>query len=331
MIVASNFQPRSWMCNPHVQTLLGSFIGKNSGIETQRERVELPDGDFLDIDWLNICLAPDTPTLIILHGLEGSIESSYIQGLLRYFQPQQWRVAVLHFRGCSGELNRLARSYHSGDTEDLNYVIHQLPTTGPLYVVGFSLGGNVLLKYLGEQKTNTAIQAAVAVSVPFDLDKAARRLDQGLSKLYRYNLLKDIKHKALLKKSLFPNNDWPSEKSIRSYRSFIDFDHNVTAPLHGFESGKDYYERCSCSQFLKDIEVNTMILHAKDDPFMTEDTLPTSEQLASSVTLELSDYGGHVGFVGSRSKSFNHRHLDGRIIEWFTEEQAKYAESQKTL
>lgn len=323
MITTSRFQPRVWLHNPHVQTLLGSFIGRNSGIKTERQRLELPDGDFVDIDWLNKELSSYNPTLVILHGLEGSIESSYIQGLLKHFQSHQWRVAVFHFRGCSGEMNRLARSYHSGDTDDLAFVIQNLDAKGLLYLAGFSLGGNVLLKYLGEQKQQSNIQAAVAVSVPFDLDKAAKRLDVGISRLYRHNLLRDLKQKALSKKAAFPDYDWPSDKEINSYQSFVDFDHFVTAPLHGFKSGEEYYRRCSCGQFLEDIETQTLVLHAKDDPFMTEDAIPSPDMLSNSVTLELSDKGGHVGFVGCQSKSFQHRHLDIRIIEWFTEQHSK--------
>ena len=329
MLTSSRFQPRFWIKNPHIQTLLGSFIGRNSGIATERERVELPDGDFVDIDWLNKDLR-QAPTLIILHGLEGSIDSSYIQGLLKHFQPENWRLAIFHFRGCSGEMNRLARTYHSGDTEDLNYLVHNLEKQGPLYVIGFSLGGNVLLKYLGETGLASAVQAAAAVSVPFDLGKAAKRLDQGMSRLYRFHLLRDLKQKTLLKKAAFPDYDWPDDKDIMSYNSFDDFDHFITAPLHGFQSGQAYYEQCSCGQFLSDITTKTLILHAMDDPFMTSDSVPTEEMLSEAVTLELSEYGGHVGFVGCQSQSISHRHLDARIIEWFTTRHAEFAELQTT-
>jgi len=316
MISQSQFKPPFWLSNNHLQTLLASFIGRNSSVTTHRERVELADGDFLDIDWLNHDTAEDCPTVIILHGLEGSIKSSYIQGLLSYFQHTSWRIGVMHFRGCSGEMNRYARSYHSGDTQDLHHVVKTLSKKGPISLVGFSLGGNVLLKYLGEQGAKSMVSSAVAVSVPFSLANAAERLDFGFSKLYRYNLMNDLKQKAKLKKAKHPEGKWPTDAELDSYRSFIEFDHGITAPLHGFESGQDYYDKCSCKQFLKSITTPTLIIHALDDPFMTEQAVPSELELSDAVELELSATGGHVGFLAVKGLFGVRRYLDARIPSW---------------
>lgn len=318
MQIESKYHAPFWLNNCHLQTVVGSWIGRNAGVTTKRERLELNDGDFLDIDWLNHESEPHQPTLVVLHGLEGSIDSSYIQSILKQYLKSSWRIGVMHFRGCSGVPNRLLRSYHSGDTSDLQEVLSRLAHQGPLFVVGFSLGGNVLLKYLGEQGDDCPIDAAIAVSVPFSLDDAARRLDCGLSRAYRWYLLRELKNKTRQKKQQFPEHDWISEDALSQIDSFVDFDHYVTAPIHGFKSGADYYEQCSCRQFLNRITKPTLIIHAKDDPFMTVNAIPDNEQLSDKVTLELSNSGGHVGFI---SKNLT-RYLDDRISGWLEDQLA---------
>ena len=316
MIIESDFKPISWLSGRHIQTILGSFINRNLGIHTVRERVELPDGDFIDIDWLNHQTKSSSPTILFLHGLEGSIESSYIQELLQHYEDTDWRIGVMHFRGCSGEPNRLPRSYHSGDTADLDYIVSTLESDTELYVVGFSLGGNVLLKYLGEQGKRSRIRSAIAVSVPFSLGDAARTLDTGLSRLYRWHLLNYLKEKTRQKKDLFPNYPWPENDLISKISTFSEFDHEITAPLHGFKSGEDYYQCCSCAQFLKSILTPTLIIHAKDDPFMTADSIPTESQLSESITLEITEKGGHMGFLQTKENKLVHRYLSDRIPQW---------------
>ena len=316
MQIESSYRSPFWLRNCHVQTVLGSWIGRNAGVSTKRQRIELTDGDFLDIDWLNHDSDPRQPTLMVLHGLEGSIESSYIQSILKHYLKTSWRIGVMHFRGCSGVPNRLLRSYHSGDTEDLDYILNRLMHQGPLFVVGFSLGGNVLLKYLGERGDDSPIDAAMAVSVPFNLDDAARRLDYGLSRAYRWYLLRDLKQKTRQKKAQFPDYDWISEEHLAKISSFVDFDHLVTAPIHGFDSGADYYEQCSSQQFINRIRKPTLILHAKDDPFMTEESIPGEDQLSDQVILEVTGSGGHVGFIRKDMT----RYLDDRIPEWFNQQ-----------
>ena len=321
MIIHSPYKPPAWLRNCHIQTVVGTWIGLNSNIPVYRQRVELPDGDFLEIDWLNHESDANQPTLIVLHGLEGSIESSYIQGILRHYQATNWRIGVMHFRGCSGVPNRKLRSYHSGDTEDLHYILQRLNHRGPLYVSGFSLGGNVLLKYLGEQGSNCIIDAAMAVSVPFNLDDAAKRLDKGMSRCYRWYLIRELKQKTRMKIAQFPDYDWPTDDELNNIRSFTEFDHLLTAKVHGFASGKDYYDKCSCGQFLQSIAKPTLIVHAKDDPFMTEKSIPTAESISDSVTLEITEFGGHMGFLRHKNSGGLDRYLDDRLPEWFDQQQ----------
>ena len=221
----------------------------------------------------------------------------------------------MHFRNCGNEPNRLARCYHSGETSDLQrlveYLRRQYPNA-PLLVVGYSLGGNVLLKWLGEQGRNAAVDAAVAVSVPMQLDLCADRMETGLSRLYQYYLVKKLQHSTRRKFSQRDDCPYPLEQ-LRQLRSFRQFDHQFTAPLHGFSSGADYYQRSSSRQFLRGIAVPTLIIHAIDDPFMTPGVIPDETELAPSVTLELSEHGGHVGFISGHWPWKLHYWLDQRI------------------
>lgn len=266
----------------------------------RRERLELADGDFLDLDWT---MQDAGPIVLLLHGLEGSAQSVYARGLMRAISRCGWRGAVLHFRGCSGEPNRLARSYHSGETGDLDYVVRLLRARHadtPLAVVGFSLGGNVLLKWLGEQKTNAPIAAAVAVSVPFQLDRAAERLTRGVSRLYQWKLLRSLRQGLRRKFSGTTATSPIALHSLDALRCFRDFDHHITARLHGFDSAEHYYRVSSSRQYLIGIAVPTLIVHAADDPFMTAHAIPRADEISASTALEVSAHGGHVGFVAGR-------------------------------
>ena len=261
----------------------------------QRERLELPDGDFIDLDWTE---NNNGPIVIVLHGLEGSSASPYARGLLRAMENRGWRGVVMHFRGCSGAPNRLARSYHSGDTGDLAYLIEVLrrrePRT-PLATVGFSLGGNVLLKWLGKSGERAPLCAAVAVSVPYVLHCAADRLQQGFSQVYQWQLMRSLRRTVAEKRKRM---QMPLKiYDLSALKNFRDFDEHVTAPLHGFTSAEHYYTASSSRQYLNGIAVPTLLLHARDDPFMTEAAIPRDDELSETVTLELSAHGGHVGFV----------------------------------
>ncbi len=273
------------------------------------ERLELPDGDFLDL-----CFTPEpgTALVVVLHGLEGSAHSAYALATLAAVRRHGWQGVLMHFRGCSGVPNRLPRSYHSGETGDLAYLIAILRARHPqlpLGAVGYSLGGNVLLKYLGERGGGSGLAGAVAVSVPFELDKAARRLERGFSRLYQWFLVGKLRAKTARK---FATMRSPIDLSrLDAFCTFRAFDHNVTAPLHGFESAEEYYSRSSSRQYLRRIATPTLIVHASDDPFMTPDAVPTRAELALSVELDLQIQGGHVGFVSGL--------VPGRPAYWLDE------------
>lgn len=300
----------------HLQTLYPSLFRPRQAPPLQRERLELPDGDFLDLDWT----APAAGgRVLILHGLEGSIESHYAGGLLRRLAAAGFHAGLLYFRGRSGTPNRLPRSYHSGDTDDLAFVVQHLfarHPQQPLAVIGFSLGGNVLLKWLGEAGNTAGIQQAIAVSVPFDLDAAARQLDRGISRIYRNHLLARLRQAVRHKAEQHPP-PWPLER-LDELRSFRAFDDAITAPLHGFRDVDDYYGRASSRQFLKSIRVPTVILQAVDDPFLPASALPQADELGPDVVLELSPHGGHVGFIAG-DRPFAPRYwLEQRILELLT-------------
>ena len=277
----------------------------------RREHLELPDGDFLDLDWN---ANTSGPIVLILHGLEGSSQSHYARALLAVTHARGWRGALLHFRGCSGEPNRLARGYHSGDTGDLAYVIKVLHTRQPrarIAVVGFSLGGNVLLKWLGESGGRAAIHAAVAVSVPFMLGDCADRLEHGFSRIYQWELMHRMRRSVARKREHIA---MPlAITDLSRLRTFREFDEHVTAPLHGFRGATHYYDVSSCRQYLSGIARPTLIVHALDDPFMTSTTAPTAEEVSRSTTLELYRSGGHVGFVAGRWPWRARYWLDQRI------------------
>jgi len=290
------FRPAWWLPNRHLQTMWPVLCRSRIRLETRRERVELPDGDFLDVDWVG----RDGPIVIVLHGLQGSAESKYARGLLKEIEARGWRGALMHFRGCSGEANRLPRSYHSGETTDVDWFARELrrrePET-PLAAVAYSLGGNVLLKWLGETRADNPLRAAVAVSIPFELGVAADSMEVGLSRIYQWYLVRKLKKAVYAKIANGSFNLSLSGTEIDRLRTFREFDEAVTAPLHGFESAKDYYKRCSSRQFIEHIETPTLVLHAADDPLMHSGIIPLPDERSAHVAFEVSPNGGHVGFI----------------------------------
>ncbi|MBD9358193.1 hydrolase [Methylomonas albis] len=300
------FRPAWWLNSPHLQTIYPAFLRRISppaGI--RRERLETPDGDFLDIDWID---NDDRPLVLLLHGLAGSSRSGYIAGLQHSLTTAGFASVALNFRGCSGEMNRMARCYHSGETEDIEFLyqtLRQRFLDRAMAAIGFSLGGNVLLKWLGEQGDKIGLSAAVAVSVPLLLNECADKLDRGFSKLYRDYLLRELKQHMRVKLKHLQNIGQREQAEriaelgeLSGIKSFWQYDEKVVAGLHGFKDAHDYYRRSSSRQFLKHIRVPTLVLQAKDDPFMTERVLPTSAELSDQVQLEVCTGGGHVGFVG---------------------------------
>jgi predicted alpha/beta-fold hydrolase len=320
MTVTNQFKPAWWLRNTHLQTIWPALCRPNiKNLNLKRERVELPDGDFIDLDW-----APcesNGPIILILHGLEGSIDSHYAKSLLKQFCNRGWRGGFMHFRGCSGEPNRLARGYHSGETGDVEFIVRKLREREPnvkMAVVGISLGGNVLLKWLGETADqNNFLDAAIAVSVPFELHKAAARIQIGFSRFYQWYFMKCLRERLIEKFQVTISPVNPAV--LHEVRSMFEFDDKVTAPLHGFDGVDDYYTTSSSRQYLRNIKVPTLIMHAKDDPFMTEDVIPEPHELSPNVLLEVTDHGGHVGFVGGKYPWRPEYWMDQRIPDFLKE------------
>ena len=295
--IKSGFAAPWWAKNRHLQTLWGSVFRHLPKLPNmQRHRLELDDSDFIDVD---VYHRENCPTLLLLHGLEGSIDSPYIRGMIDAAVAKKWQIVVMHFRSCSGETNRLLKSYNSGVSDDLNEVINKLKelSIGVDFAIGYSLGGNVLLKWLGEQKGESPIKAAAAVSVPLMLDVCAFEIHKGFSRIYEYALLRTLRQKTKFKLQKFPNQLALDLSQVSSLNSFMKFDDLVTAPAHGYKNGEDYYARASGRQFVKDIKTPTLIIQAKDDPFMNETVLPDLSDIPSNVILEANENGGHVGFV----------------------------------
>ena len=296
MITRSAFRPAWWLPGAHAQTIWPGLLHFSPAPGLAWERLELPDDDFIDLVWTGNQAGP---IVIVLHGLEGSVHSHYAMGILSAIHACGWRGVFMHFRGCSGEHNRQARGYHSGETGDLRFLLRTLRNREPwekIAAIGFSLGGNVLLKYLGEYGNAAMLDATAAVSVPFDLSIGADRLERGFSRFYQHYLITRLQtrmqDKFRHRKAPFP------VENLRQWNTFRLFDHHVTARLHGFKDGDTYYAECSSRPFLKHITVPTLIVHARDDPFMTQAAIPDASELSGSVTLELSESGGHVGFIG---------------------------------
>ncbi|WP_397459767.1 hydrolase [Pseudomonas asplenii] len=322
--MSNRFSPAPGLGNPHLQTLWGPLWRKKTVLERQRERLWLEDGDFLDLDWFGPHDAT-VPLVLLLHGLTGSSNSPYIVGMQQALAAQGWASVALNWRGCSGEPNLLPRSYHSGASEDLAATIAHLKSKRPLaalYAVGYSLGGNVLLKHLGESAGDSGLQAGVAVSVPFRLDQCADRIGQGFSKVYQAHFMREMLAYIKDKQRQFQHDgrvDGLATLSrlgpLTGMRTFWDFDGRVTAPLHGYRDAEDYYRRASSRYFLGAIRTPTLIIQAADDPFVFRHSLPEPTELATDTEFELQDKGGHVGFVdGSLGKPGYY--LERRIPEW---------------
>jgi predicted alpha/beta-fold hydrolase len=286
------YQAPWWLPGGHLQTLYGA-LAPAPRVTWRRERWETPDGDFIDLDWTGT----GGPLLALFHGLEGSTASHYARAIATQTTKRGWRCVVPHFRGCSGEPNLKARAYHSGDSGELDWILRRL---APDYAVGVSLGGNVLLKWLGEQGAGARLRRAAAVSAPLDLAAAGGALDRGLNRhLYTRAFLSTMKRNAFAKLERFPGLfDAPR---VRAATTLYEFDDAVTAPLHGFRDADDYWARASSAPWLEHIRVPTLVLNARNDPFLPEAALErATRKAAPAVLLEFPRSGGHVGFPGRR-------------------------------
>ena len=290
----------------HAQTVYPAVFGHTPALPYARERWESTphgkaDGDFVDVDRLKGSL--EKPMLVVFHGLEGSSQSPYARNLMAEVQRRGWRGLVPHFRGCSGEINRLPRAYHSGDAPEIDWILRRAKAEAPqqpLFVAAISLGGNATLKWLGEQGSVAAgiAEAAVAISAPLDLTAAGEALERGFCKVYTKNFLVTMKKKSLSKLANHPGI-FNAEIAMRA-TTLREFDNEVTAPLHGYRDTDDYWTRASAKPGLIDVRVPTLILNALNDPFLPASALPTAAQVSSAVTRHFPVAGGHVGFASGR-------------------------------
>ncbi|MBI4115680.1 MAG: alpha/beta fold hydrolase [Candidatus Omnitrophica bacterium] len=300
-----SFKPAWWCPGAHAQTLVGGLFRRVEKPALHRRRFETPDGDFLDVDFLEQS-SPEkdtkTPLIVILHGLEGSSRSPYIQNLLGEIQRRGWDAAAMNLRMCSGEANRLPATYHSGKSEDLDFILDSLTKMNgarKFYLVGYSIGGNIVLKWLGEEgaRASLKVERAVAISVPYDLTKCVSLMDRGWNReVYTRALLWGLKAKVRAKSERFP--DEICYNQIKDCKTFTLFDREVTARLNGFKDEKEYWSKTSSLHFLKHIQVKTRLIHAEDDPFFPGSWFPREEVRRSDFLEALMvPSGGHLGFV----------------------------------
>ena len=299
------YQAPWWLPGGHLQTIAAA-LSPAPRVAFRRERWETPDGDFIDLDWAGETAGG--PLLALFHGLEGSSASHYARAIAAQALESGWRCVVPHFRGCSGELNRLPRAYHSGDSAELGWILERLQAD---YAAGISLGGNALLKLLGEQGINARVKRAAAVSAPLDLAAAGRSLDRGISReIYTRRFLKTLRKKSLQKLQHHPGIF--DAGRVRRATTFWEFDDSVTAPLHGFLGADDYWARSSSGPWLARIRIPTLVLNARNDPFMPESVLDALGEVPANVMLEFPRTGGHAGFPG------RNRWLAQRVLEFLS-------------
>lgn len=316
-LVPSNYKPPFAFRNGHFSTIYSGVFRKIRGIIQKRERIETADGDFLDLDWSE-SIQPTSKAVILLHGLEGDAQRHYIVGSAKKLNQSNFDACALNFRGCSGETNRLYRSYHSGATEDLISIIEYILSAKAykeIYLMGFSLGGNLILKYLGEGNAiPEQVKAAVGVSVPCSLKSACDELLNSKNVLYSARFKKHLLAKLRQKQQLFP--DRISTAEITSISTLKDFDDVYTSRAHGFQDALDYYEKCSSNQFLANIKVPSLIMNAKNDSFLGQACYPYEvAQCNENVFLEVPDFGGHVGFWGKQNTSY----AEERAVQFFND------------
>jgi predicted alpha/beta-fold hydrolase len=305
--------PAYFFKNPHLQTVIPSFFRKVKGINYQRERIETPDGDFLDLDWVK---QNSSKLLIVTHGLEGSSERHYVKGLIKVMYHAGWDGLAWNCRSCSGELNRLPRFYHHGDTPDLDRVVQHAISKDykQILLAGFSLGGSITLKYLGERGEQVApeIKKGLAVSVPCDLASCSEELSKPDKIFYTNKFLRRLEQKIKLKSQLMPEHI--RYEDFKKVKVFKDFDDLFTAPLHGFRDAEDYYNSASSKKFLDGIRIPTLLINALNDPFLTEACFPQQQAERNPyLYLEMTTQGGHVGF---QLPGTNETYVERRAVEW---------------
>lgn len=302
-VINSTYKPSLLFKNTHFNTIYKTLFFKDV-VHYNRKRIETPDNDFLDLDF---SLVNSETIVITMHGLEGSSKSKYILSVVNYLNSQNIDSVAVNFRGCSGEDNKHIYSYNSGKTDDLNLVVNYISeyyNYKNIILLGYSMGGNITLKYLGETaQTFPKIKAAIAISVPCDLEGSSNSLSKWENTIYIKRFLKTLKEKTLQKIEKFPDNNLDNTAIIKA-KNFEDFDGVVTAPLFGFKNAKDYWSQCSSKQFLPSIKTPSLIINAKDDTFLSQSCFPFNEAKENkNIFLETPSYGGHVGFNTSIKES----------------------------
>ncbi len=299
-ILSSTYQPSKWwLRNAHLNTITPALFRSVEDVEYEREVLELADGDFLDLDWFKNQEA-NPRLVVVLHGLEGAADRPYVQGMCRYFTQRGWHALALNQRTCGGRMNRLLRAYHMGSTDDLHSCLQHAIRKGyqQIGLVGFSMGGNHVMKYLGEQGQNTPaeVMGGVAFSVPCHIASANVEIDKLHNRLYLKRFLEGLNQKMRLKKEAFPDQIVLPKQMPTSFASFDD---RFTGPLHGFSGAMDYWTKCSSRQFIPSIQRPTLLVNAQDDTFLSDLCYPKDEaQTMPHFFLEMPRYGGHVGFSG---------------------------------
>jgi len=354
---SQRFQPHSLLTSAHLQTIWSQLTRSKPQVWRDRERIHTPDGDFLDIDWHVPQVMRKSElrpiTAVLFHGLTGSSDSLYVLGLQKALGRVGISSVAMNFRGCSGTPNWLPRGYHSGDTGDVELVIQHVRRRFPdhfIAAVGYSMGGNALCKWFGEQQDDACADAGVIVSAPFDLVACANHMDEGISRIYRNQLVGECLEYIAAKKRMFHflsqrnghQEPWRSryeqlealgdEATIAGIKSFWDFDRIVTAPLHGFSSAQDYYEKSSAKYFLPKVTRPLWVIHSRDDPFMPESSAPSAEGCPANVRLDVSTGGGHLGFISEQLTAGLQGHIPAlrRSSFWLEEVIPQWIEQQAT-
>lgn len=326
------YSPAWWIPGGHLQTLWGKLFRRQPIAPTELDRWDTPDGDFIELHRLRA--DPGAPRVLLLHGLEGTVRSHYAQGLLNEAARRGWGADLLIFRSCGSEMNRTRRFYHSGETTDTAFVLDRISRefpTSPLALAGVSLGGNVLLKFLGERGGDlpSRLRGAAAVSVPFDLSRSARRINRGLSRLYQRFFLGSLRRKANEKARIFPDLAPPAQ--IAGLRTLEDFDNLITGPIHGFRNAQDYYERSSSLPWLNKIRINTLLLSAVDDPMLPPEVLDEVRVAARqnpTLHVEFVGHGGHAGFIAGSVPWRPLYYAEYRVGEFLAEQFARASISE---
>jgi len=317
LVQPSSYSPGIAFKSKHLNTIYRTLFHKIE-VDYQRERMETSDGDFMDIDFSRV---GSKKLIIIIHGLEGSSNSKYVTALARISNEHGYDVAAVNLRGCSGETNRKLNAYHSGKTDDLAEIIAYLEKTQAhesLYVVGYSLGGNLLLKYLGESRTDycSALKGGIGVSVPCDLKGSSEAIATFWNMVYMQRFLISLKKKTRIKIEQFPDAGLNKE-AIQNAKNFLDFDNYFTAPVNGFEDAEDYWKKNSCKQFIDTIELPSLLITSMDDPFLSASCIPIKEAKSNrQFHLEVTPYGGHVGY-NSNFENGSGFWLEKRIVAFF--------------